>query len=78
MEKQLKALEKRVAKLEKASVLFEEHRQAAIDLNRKLKKLKQEMDRDNRKALRHEERLESERQNRRKRLGKQINDRQHF
>jgi hypothetical protein len=43
MEKQIKGLEKRIAKLEKAAVLFEQHRQSWIDLN---KKLEQGMDRD--------------------------------
>jgi hypothetical protein len=50
------ALEKRVAKLEKAAVLFEEHRQAAIDLNRQLKKFKQKWDRDDREWRAREKR----------------------
>jgi hypothetical protein len=44
MEKLVKGLEKRIAKLEKAAVLFERHRQSWLDLNKKLKKLKHDMD----------------------------------
>jgi exonuclease VII small subunit len=56
MEKRIAALEKRIAKLEKAAVLFEEHRQSWIDLNKKLKKFKQEIDRERRKELEREKR----------------------
>jgi len=56
MEKRITTLEKRVAKLEKAAMLFEEYRQSWIDLNKKLKKFKQEMDRDRRKELEREKR----------------------
>jgi hypothetical protein len=48
MEKRITTLERRVAKLEKAAVLFEEHRQSWIDLNKKLKKLNQEIEREKR------------------------------
>jgi hypothetical protein len=44
MEKRIADLEKRIAKLEKAAARFEEHRQASIDLNKKLKIMKREMD----------------------------------
>jgi hypothetical protein len=47
-QKRMNALEKRVAKLEKAAALFEEHRQTWIEMSKSLKKLKQEMDRDTR------------------------------
>lgn len=47
MEKRITILEKKVAKLEKAAVLFEQHRQSWINLNRKLK---QDMDRDKSKG----------------------------
>ena len=57
MEKRMKALEKRIAKLEKAAVLFEEHRQSWIRLNKNLKKLNQEIKRDQRKELAREKRL---------------------
>lgn len=48
MRKKIAALEKRVAKLEKAAVLFEKHRQAWIRLEKGAQKMKREMDRDKR------------------------------
>ena len=50
MEKRFAALEKRIAKLEKAAVLFEQHRQAWIDLNEKLKIMNRELDADARRG----------------------------
>lgn len=52
MEKRIKGLEKRIAKLEKAAVLFEQHRQSWLDLNKQLKKLKHDMDRETGASLR--------------------------
>jgi exonuclease VII small subunit len=57
MKQRVRFLEKRIAKLEKAAVLFEEHRQSWIELNKGLKKLKQEMDRDRRKQLARDNRI---------------------
>ena len=42
------ALEERIAKLEAAAVLFEEHRQAAIRLNEQLKELDEQLERERR------------------------------
>jgi hypothetical protein len=53
----MSVLEKRIAKLEKVAVLFEEHRQAWINMNKGLKKLKREIDRDKRKELVREKRM---------------------
>src|SRR5262245_20359212 len=49
IKQRVRSLEKRLAKLEKAAVLFEEHRQSWIILGKGLKKMKKEMDRDRRK-----------------------------
>ena len=61
IEQRLGALEKRIAKLEKAAVLFEEHRQAWIEMNKGLKKLKQEMDHNKGKELARQKRIEEKR-----------------
>ena len=42
MTRRIAALEKQVAKLEKAAVKFEQHRQEWIDLNEGLKKMQKE------------------------------------
>ncbi len=61
MKQRISSLEKRIAKLEKAAVLFEEHRQSWINLNKQLKKMKHEMDRDKRKQLEREKRINATR-----------------
>jgi exonuclease VII small subunit len=58
MKQRMRALEKRIVKLEKAAVLFEQHRQSWIECNKGLKKLKQEMDRDSRKQLERDKSLQ--------------------
>lgn len=57
MKKQLSRLEKRIAKLEAQSKLFEEHRQSWIDLNKKLKKLNADFARDAKRQARLEARI---------------------
>ena len=50
----IKRLEARIAKLEKSAKLFEEHRQAWINLNKGLAKLDKQQKREERQRLKRE------------------------